>query len=69
MKQRLLLIAVVAMLLITTVLALPATLGLDDSASRPLSVVYADDGVATPTPTATPPAPNGGCQGTSSCGG
>lgn len=69
MKQRLLLIAVVAMVVFATVFALPATLGLDDSASQPLGMVYADDGAATPTPTATPPAPNGGCQGGGSCGG
>ncbi len=69
MKQRLLLIAVVAMLLFTTVLALPANSGFYDSASRPPGVVYADDGEATPTPTAAPLAPNGGCQGAGSCGG
>ena len=69
MKQRLLLVAVVVLLLSATMFALPATSGLVDSASRPLGVVYADDGAATPTPTATPPAPTGGCQGTGSCGG
>ncbi len=68
MKQRLLLIAIVAMLLITTVPAVLATSGLDNSAARSLGVVYADDSEPTPTPTATPALPDGSCHGGGQCG-
>lgn len=70
MKRRLLLVVLAVTLLGALALpGVPAAPGPDGSASSSLGVAYADEGEPTPTPTATPLPLNGGCQGSSSCGG
>jgi hypothetical protein len=67
MNQRLFLIAVVAILLLTAILpGLPALSANAGGADRGLGVAYVDD--ISPTPTATPPTPDGSCHGSGQCG-
>ena len=69
MKDRLFIMALVAVLGLSALPNLAATPAGSGSAATTLGVAYAGDDEPTPTPTATPALPDGSCQGGGQCGG